>query len=186
LQGYIRLLAITIVVPEGIVLVFMIKGVYAGSFDPPTNGHMWMIERGAQMFDELILAIGVNPEKRSMFTVPERRRMLEDATKKYGNVKVTSFENELLVNYAKSIGAKYILRGIRSYKDYEYENGMRHVNEDIDSSILMIFLMPTSSVASISSSQIKGLIGTNGWQSAVKRYVPAGVYKEIIKKSEKR
>ncbi len=162
------------------------KGVYAGSFDPPTNGHMWMIRHGAAMFDELVLAIGVNPSKKSMFSVQERERMLKEMTKGYKNVKVTSFNNQYLVRYSKSINADYMLRGIRSYKDYEYENGLRQVNEDIDEGILTVFLMPSVDVSKVSSSFVKGLVGPKGWEDAVKKYVPPVVFKALLAKFKKR
>jgi pantetheine-phosphate adenylyltransferase len=160
----------------------MRKAVYAGSFDPPTNGHLWMIEKGAEMFDELVLAVGINPKKKGMFTVEERLEMLKAIQKGHRNVRLASFENEFLVRYARSIGAKYILRGIRSYKDYEYEDGIRQVNEDIDRDVLTVFLMPPSEVANISSSLVKSMVGPRGWENEVKRYVPDYVYKELLKK----
>jgi pantetheine-phosphate adenylyltransferase len=163
----------------------MLKGVYAGSFDPPTNGHLWMIDRGAMMFDQLTVAIGENSEKKCMFTIAERKAMLSEISKKHKNISITSFENELLINYARSINAQYILRGIRSYKDYEYEKAIREVNEDLDKDILTIFLIPSNVVSNISSSLVKGLIGSKGWERAVKRYVPECVFEELMKKSRK-
>jgi len=163
----------------------MLRGVYAGSFDPPTNGHLWMIERGARMFDQLVVAIGESPEKSCMFSIAERNKMLSEISKGHKNIKITSFENELLINYARSINAKYILRGIRSYKDYEYEKAIREVNEDLDKDILTIYLLPSYDVANISSSLVKGLIGSRGWEKAVRKYVPKCVYEELVKKSRK-
>lgn len=162
------------------------KGVYAGSFDPPTNGHLWMIRHGSGMFDELVLAIGQNPSKKSMFSIPQRERMLREMTKSYKNVKVTSFNNQYLVRYSRSINADYMLRGIRSYKDYEYEYGLRQINEDIDNGILTVFLMPPADVAKVSSSFVKGLVGPKGWEEVVKRYVPHVVFKQLLKKFNKR
>ena len=95
--------------------------IYAGSFDPPTNGHLWMIERGAELFDRLIVAIGTNPAKKGMFTVAERMEMLEKATVRLFNVRVSEFTNKYLIHYAKSLGARFILRGIRNATDQEFE-----------------------------------------------------------------
>ncbi len=162
---------------------FMRKGVYAGSFDPPTLGHMWIIDRGIRMFDELVLAVGVNPDKRSLFTIDERLEMLREITKGHRNIKVDSYENQFLVNYAKSINANYILRGIRSYKDYEYENGIRKINEDIDKEVTTVFLMPPEEVCGISSSLVKGLIGPEGWEKVVQKYVPRYVYRKLLDKN---
>src|SRR5436190_1281297 len=94
-------------------------GVYAGSFDPLTVGHMWMIQEGARLFDRLIVAVGVNPEKRYTFSLDERLVMLRDATKAVPNVSVASFSNRFLIHYAQLVGASHILRGVRSESDYE-------------------------------------------------------------------
>ncbi|MDO5059106.1 MAG: pantetheine-phosphate adenylyltransferase, partial [Neisseria sp.] len=106
------------------------RAVYAGSFDPPTNGHLWMIRQAQAMFDELVVSIGVNPDKKNTYTVAERCRMLQDITQAFPNVRVSTFENRFLVDYAHSIGAKFIIRGIRSAGDYEYERSMRYINSD--------------------------------------------------------
>ncbi len=158
-------------------------GIYAGSFDPPTNGHLWMINEGSMLFDELIVAIGVNPDKRSMFTADERRRMLTEITKGMPNVKIDVFENQYLVRYAKSVGADYILRGIRSTQDYGFEHTMQQINWRIDSDIRMVFLMPAKEVENISSSFVKGLVGPKGWTDVISEYVPKHVLNELIKRS---
>ena len=87
----------------------MRTAVYAGSFDPPTNGHLWMIEQGLEMFDRLIVAIGDNPSKRYSFTVEERLNLLRASTVACGNLVITRFDNRYLVDYAKKKGAKYVL-----------------------------------------------------------------------------
>lgn len=156
------------------------RAVYAGSFDPPTNGHLWMIQEAQQLFDELIVAIGVNPEKKSNYTVPERCAMLQDITHEFSNVCVASFENEFLVNYANKMGAKFIVRGIRSASDYEYERAVRHINADLQPEIQTVFLMPPREIAEISSTMVKGLVGPSGWRDIVERYVPQAVYQKIL------
>src|SRR5881397_3175332 len=93
-------------------------GVYAGSFDPLTIGHLWMIQEGVNLFDRLIVAVGINPEKRYTFSLEERFGMLRESLKQYRNLSVTSFSNRYLIDYAQSIGATHILRGIRSESDY--------------------------------------------------------------------
>src|SRR3989344_2311309 len=118
----------------------MKKAVYAGSFDPLTNGHLWMIEAGANLFDELVVAIGINPDKKHAFSLEDRISMLKRSTRNFSNVKIDSFENKFLVNYASSVNAQYILRGIRTEGDYEYERGMRHVNSDLNPKIATTFL----------------------------------------------
>ena len=93
------------------------RAVYAGSFDPPTNGHLWMIAEAAQLFDELIVAIGVNPDKKASYQVEERQAMLQAIVAPFANVRVDSFTNQFLVNYAHSVNAEFIIRGIRTATD---------------------------------------------------------------------
>ena len=160
----------------------MKKGVYAGSFDPPTNGHLWMMEQGAKLFDELIVAIGINPDKKYTFSLDERIEMLRKITKKCQNTTVDTYENQFLVNYARSVGAGYILRGIRSESDYEYERVMRNINSDLDPNIVTVFLMPPREIAEISSSFVRGLVGPEGWEKIIKKYVPEPVYEKFLEK----
>ncbi|MDO5069780.1 MAG: pantetheine-phosphate adenylyltransferase [Neisseria zoodegmatis] len=160
------------------------RAVYAGSFDPPTNGHLWMISRAQAMFDELVIAIGVNPEKRSTYTVEERREMLEAITSGFPNVKVTVFGNRFLVDYADSIGARFVIRGIRTASDYEYERSMRYINSDLQPDITTVILMPPREFAEVSSTMVKGLVGPEGWRDMVRRYLPEPVYRKILKDHE--
>ncbi|MES2438005.1 MAG: pantetheine-phosphate adenylyltransferase [Verrucomicrobiota bacterium] len=154
----------------------MRTAVYAGSFDPPTNGHLWMIERGLEMFDHLIVAIGSNPSKHYSFSVEERLEMLRASTTSSKRLVIAHFDNRYLVDYAKKMGAKYILRGIRSPNDYEYERVMRHINSDMAPDITTAFLMPPRDIAELSSNMIKGLTGPTGWEETVSRYVPEAVF----------
>jgi pantetheine-phosphate adenylyltransferase len=156
-------------------------GVYAGSFDPLTVGHIWMVEQGARLFDRLTVAIGVNPDKKYTFPLKERLDMLREATKELPNVSVASFSNRYLIHYAQQIGATHILRGIRTESDYEFERTMRNINGDLDSGICTVFLMPPRGIAEVSSSMVKGLIGPTGWQKIVRKYVPAAVYHRLVK-----
>jgi pantetheine-phosphate adenylyltransferase len=157
------------------------SGVYAGSFDPLTIGHLWMIEQGVRLFDYLTVAIGVNPDKRYTFPLEDRVKMLREATKKFPNVSVASFSNRYLIDYAQRIGVTHILRGIRSGSDYEFERTMRNINGDLDSGICTVFLMPPRDIAEVSSSMVKGLIGPLGWQKIVRKYVPDAVYRRLVK-----
>lgn len=157
----------------------MRTAVYAGSFDPPTNGHLWMIERGLEMFDQLIVAIGTNPSKRYSFTVEERLQLLRESTTPADHLVIAHFDNRYLVDYARKKGAKYVLRGIRSPHDYEYERVMRHINADMAPEITTVFLMPPRDIAEVSSNMIKSLIGPKGWEETVRRYVPAPVFRLI-------
>ena len=156
-------------------------GVYAGSFDPLTIGHLWMIEQGVRLFDRLIVGVGVNPEKRYTFTLEERLSMLGESLKQYRNLSITSFSNRYLIDYAQSVQATHILRGIRSESDYEYERTMRNINGDLDPAICSVFLMPPRDIAEVSSSMVKGLVGPKGWQKVVRKYVPEPVYRRFVK-----
>jgi pantetheine-phosphate adenylyltransferase len=156
-------------------------GVYAGSFDPLTLGHLWMIEQGVNLFDQFIVAIGINPDKSFTFSVEDRLEMVRETTREHSNVVVEAFSHQFLIRYAESMGANYILRGVRSASDYEYERGMRNINGDLNPKITTLFLMPPRSISEISSSMVKGLIGPDGWQKIVKQYVPEPVYKRILK-----
>src|SRR5579862_6845505 len=120
----------------------MRRAVYAGSFDPITNGHLWMIEQGSRLFDELIVAVGVNPDKRGTFSLEDRLAALREVTARWSNVRVASFENLFLVHYARQMEAAFVLRGIRNEQDYAYERGMRYVNEEFDGGVQTVFLVP--------------------------------------------
>jgi pantetheine-phosphate adenylyltransferase len=156
-------------------------GVYAGSFDPLTIGHLWMVEQGVALFDRLVVAVGINPDKRYTFPLEDRLAMLRESLKRFRNLSVTSFSNLYLIDYAQEIGATHILRGIRSESDYEYERTMRNINGDLDSGICTVFLMPPRNIAEVSSSMVKGLVGPKGWKRVVKKYVPEPVYRQLIK-----
>ena len=156
------------------------RAVYAGSFDPPTNGHSWMIREAQMLFYELVVAIGVNPDKRFTYTLDERKDMLRAITTGMSNVRIASFENQYLVNYADSIHAEYIVRGIRTTADYEYERSMRYINSDLQPEISTVFLLPPREFAEVSSTMVKGMVGPKNWQEMIKRYLPEPVYEKIM------
>jgi len=154
--------------------------VYAGTFDPVTNGHLWMIEQGARLFDELIIAIGVNPKKHCMFSIEDRISMLEESVKHLLNVRVDCYTDRFLVKYADSVNAKFILRGIRNESDYASERTTRNINSDINFGIVTVFLMSPRETAEVSSSMVKGLIGFEGWENIVKNYVSDTVLQKLV------
>ena len=156
--------------------------VYAGSFDPITNGHFWMIEQGASLFDKLVVAVGTNPDKHYSFSLEQRLKMVRETIENFSEVSVDSFEHQFLVYYAHSIGARYILRGIRNGEDYEYERGLRYINTDLRPDIVTVFLMPSREIAEVSSSLVKGMVGPVGWQPAVRQYVPDAAYNAMVEK----
>ena len=160
----------------------MRKAVYAGSFDPITHGHLWLVEQGVKLFDELIVAIGTNPDKSYTFSSEERLKMVRQSIIHGPGITVDSFEGKFLVDYASEVGADYILRGIRSQNDYEYERGIRHVNSDLRPEVVTVFLMPPREIAEVSSSMIKSLIGPEGWTRIIGQYVPEPVLKCLIER----
>ncbi len=159
-----------------------IRGVYAGSFDPLTYGHLYMIEEGSKLFDELIVAIGINAVKNYTFTLEERVNLLKESVKDLKNVRIDTFENRFLIKYAEEMNCKYIIRGIRNESDYEFERTMRNVNGDLNSKISTVFLMPPRQIAEVSSSFVKGLVGPQGWETVIKSFVPNPVYRELLSK----
>ncbi len=146
--------------------------VYAGSFDPVTNGHLWIMQQASLLFDTLIVAIGENKAKDYTFSLEERFNFIQLSTIGYQNIEIAQYKDEFLVNYAKRMGAKFIVRGIRNSSDYEYEKIMHNVNLDLCPEISTIFLIPPRNFVEVSSSLIKGLVGPVGWEAVVKKYVP--------------
>jgi len=157
-------------------------GVYAGSFDPVTNGHMYMIREGAQLFDQLIVAIGINPDKRYTFPLEERLDFLKRCTSGIRNVKLDHFTNMFLVDYARKVKAGYILRGIRNPNDYEYERGMRYINADLNPNVVTVFMVPPREISEVSSSFVKGLVGPHGWEKIVREYLPPPIYGSFVER----
>jgi pantetheine-phosphate adenylyltransferase len=142
--------------------------IYPGSFDPVTKGHLDLIARGAQIFDQLIVAVAQNSEKDPLFGAKERVEMLEAVTFEYKNVEVDLFEG-LLVNYARSRNARIILRGIRAVSDYEYELQMAMMNRKIEEQLETVFMIPAMAYSYLSSRLVKELARLGG---PVKDLVP--------------
>lgn len=145
--------------------------IYPGSFDPPTNGHLDLIQRGAKIFDELVVAILRNSEKIPLFTVDERLEMLRECTRQMGNVRVESFSG-LLVDYARDCGAQAVLRGIRVVSDYEYELQMAWMNRKLDPSLETVFMMPAGAYSYLSSRLVREIASLGG---ALEGLIPPSV-----------
>lgn len=153
----------------------MKRAIYPGSFDPITNGHLDILKRANEVFDEIIVLVAVNPNKHFNFTPEERVEMIKEATKEYKNVKV-DFYDGLTVKYAKEHGAKHLIRGLRAVTDFEYEFQLASANEYVDESIDMVFFMARGDKTFISSSGVMELVN-NGVD--VSRLVPESVIKRL-------
>ncbi len=156
--------------------------IYPGSFDPLTNGHLDLIERGSSIFEHLIVAVLRNAEKDPLFTVSERCDMIQEMTARYKNVTVDSFEG-LLVDYARHRSANVILRGIRAISDYEYELQMALMNRKLDPRLETVFMMPAEKYSYLSSRLIKEIYQLGG---CVTGLVPALVERRLHEKVRRR
>jgi len=135
--------------------------IYPGSFDPVTNGHLDLIERGAKIFGRLIVAVLRNADKQPLFTVDERVEMLREVTRSFPTVEVDVFEG-LLVDYARRRGAQVILRGIRAISDYEYELQMALMNRKLEPSLEIVFMMPAESYIYLSAHVVREIAQFGG------------------------
>ena len=158
----------------------MTKGiaVYPGSFDPPTNGHLDLIERGSKIFEELVVAILRNSEKTPMFSVSERLEMLKELTADLKNVRLDTFDG-LMVEFAKSIDAKCVLRGIRAISDYEYELQMALMNRKLEPTLETVFMMPADKYSYVSSRLVREVAQAGG---PVRGLVPEAVEQKLREK----
>lgn len=175
------------------------RAVYAGSFDPITNGHLWVIETALSMFDELIVAIGENPDKRYTFSLDDRLYMLNESVSAFnkpdnwtyeldGNpvqiyspkIRVDSFQNKFLSDYAAEQKADFIVRGVRNSQDFEFERTLQNVNIEINPHpITTILLAPPKRLSEVSSSIVKSLCGPQNWEQIVSKMVPPCVFSKL-------
>lgn len=151
------------------------KALYPGTFDPPTNGHVDLIQRGSKLFEHLTVAVLNNPGKNPLFTVSERVEMLQEATRSLGSVSVATFDG-LMVDFARSIGATAVLRGIRAITDYEYEFQMALMNRRLAPEIETVFLQPAGRYSFVSSRMVKEVFSFHGDISGL---VPPNVLKRL-------
>ena len=153
----------------------VVKALYPGSFDPPTNGHIDLIQRGAKIFGHLTVAVLNNPGKNPVFPVEERVEMLEEATRALGNVSVAMFDG-LMVDFARRQQATAVLRGIRAISDYEYEFQMALMNRRLAPEIETVFLQPAGRYSFISSRMVKEVFSFGG---DITGLVPPNVLKRL-------
>ncbi|TXE15745.1 pantetheine-phosphate adenylyltransferase [Psychroserpens burtonensis] len=138
----------------------MKRAIFPGSFDPITLGHYDIIKRGIKLFDEVVIAIGINAEKKYMFSLEQRQRYIEDAFKNEPKVKVVTYKG-LTIDFCKEIDADFILRGLRNPADFEFEKAIAHTNRKL-SKIETVFLLTAARTSYISSSIVRDVIRNNG------------------------
>ena len=159
----------------------MRKVLYPGTFDPVTFGHIDIIQRAKELFDEVIVTVAINPSKTPLFTVDERLFLLKESLKDFDNIHVDSFDG-LVVDHAHNVGAIGIIRGLRAVSDFEYEFQMALMNRKLAKDIATIFLMPHEKYTYLNSSIVRNLAGLN---SDVSDFVPAVVKDALTKKFTK-
>jgi pantetheine-phosphate adenylyltransferase len=156
--------------------------IYPGSFDPLTNGHLSLIQRGLKMFDKLIVAIAVNPKKQPLFTVEERKTLIRGAIGDEPRVEVDDFQG-LLVDYAKKRQAPVVLRGLRAVSDFEFEFQLANMNRRLDPEIETVFMMTGEDYFYISSNLVREVASFGG---NVEGSVPPNVLEQLKRKYAKK
>ncbi len=158
----------------------MKRVIYPGTFDPVTNGHIDVIKRAIDLFDNVVVTVAKNPSKNSLFTVEERLIMLNECLKEFKNVKVDSFDG-LIVDHAKEVGAIGIIRGLRAISDFEYEFQMALMNRKLDEELRTIFLMPHEKYTYLNSTIVRNLSQFDG---DVSDFVPPIVVQMLKEKNK--
>lgn len=153
-------------------------GIYPGTFDPITNGHIDIIKRSALLFDKVIVAVTTNPSKSPLFSIDERIEMIRSSVQAMQNVEVDSFD-ELLVNYALRKQATAIIRGLRATSDFEFEFQMALVNRKLSNDLVTVFLMPNEKYTYLNSTIVKEVASFHG---DVSWFVPPEINEKLIEK----
>ena len=159
----------------------MRRAVYGGSFDPVTNGHLYVVREGARLFDELVVAVGTDPEKECAFGEEERLALVREAVRELTNVTVESLGRLFLVEFASRKEARWLLRGVRDESDFRTELFMRRMNALFRPELTTVFVIPPPEMAAVSSSFVKGLVGLEGWKEAVSKLVPPHVVEALAR-----
>ena len=160
----------------------MRTGVYPGTFDPITLGHMDIIRRGAKLVDKLVVGVTTNPSKSPMFTLEERLAMVRRETADMGDkIEIVAFDS-LLMDFAEKMGASIIVRGLRAVADFEYEYQMAGMNQQLNNRVETVFLMADVALQPIASRLVKEIALYGG---AIDRFVPARVVHEVVARVEK-
>ncbi|HHU80241.1 MAG: pantetheine-phosphate adenylyltransferase [Bacilli bacterium] len=153
-------------------------GIYPGTFDPITNGHLDIIKRGRQLFDKLYVVIPINPNKKTFFTLDERIDLLKEVLKDFNNVEVTSTD-QLTVDFARKVGATVMLRGLRMVSDFEYELQLATLNRTLKPDLETIFIMASHEFSFLSSGSVKEIAAFGG---SFEQFVPLPVAVALKKK----
>jgi pantetheine-phosphate adenylyltransferase len=149
--------------------------IYPGSFDPPTNGHLDIVARSSRLFDMVVVGVGRNLTKKTVFDADERVALMQEACKRWSNVEARSFEG-LQVDFAKESGATFIIRGIRALSDFEFEFEMGNMNRTLAPGIEMVYLMTAPEFLFLSASRVKELVA---FGAPVDKFVPVNVAKAL-------
>jgi len=149
--------------------------IYPGSFDPPTNGHLDIVERAAKLFDRVVIGVGTNLAKRTLFSGDERLVLMRDACARLRNVEVRGFDG-LQVEFARACGATFVIRGIRALSDFEFEFEMANMNNRLAPELEMVFLMTSPEYLFLSASRVKELVA---FGASVDSFVPPNVAKAL-------
>jgi pantetheine-phosphate adenylyltransferase len=144
---------------------------FPGSFDPITRGHVDIVLKGLSMFDQIIIAIGVNTQKKALFTLEQKMGWIQQVFKEHPNVVVQSYQG-LTVEYCKQVGAEFILRGLRSGSDFEHEQNIAYANKELVPEIETVFLLSSPSYSNISSTIVRDIIINKGNYA---KFVPEGI-----------
>lgn len=169
------------------------RAVIAGSFDPITKGHLWVIREALDLFDSIEIAIATNPNKKTIFTALERYRIVRDSIlspeanikeELHRRINVNLLDaQETTVSFAENVRATHIVRGIRNTTDFEYEHQIKLINSLINDKIGTVYVIPPRALIEVSSSTVKGLVGLRDWKRLISPYVTMNVIDEFGKKT---
>lgn len=169
----------------------MKKALVAGSFDPITLGHLFVIEKALEIADVVQICLAVNPTKIPFFTVVEREQMIKDSVFQcipswdHSRVEVKVFKaKSFIASHAHTSGCAFIVRGIRNTLDFEYENEQQAINTMIAPDLPTVFVIPPAELIKVRSSTIKQMVGIDGWEPIVQEFVPKNVFERLKMKSK--
>lgn len=158
----------------------MKKAIYAGSFDPLTIGHQWIISEASKIFDEVLVVIAHNPQKQGFFSLKQKQAVVTNFSITLPNVKVCLTSEEFIANFAKKHKVNWIVRGFRNQQDLDYESSIEKINKQINPDLQTIYFKSPDTLSSVSSSLVKSLVGFIGWQKEVEKLVNPEVVSQFL------